>query len=386
MTSLNQFTAEELSLLTAKGQLRQLPDVHIQGVDSESPTIRHADVELLNFSSNDYFGLSTEPAVLKAAEEGLHACGAGAKGSRLVCGQYAAYDVLEQKLATQKNTESALVFTTGYAANTGAIPALMGKADLILADKLSHACLLDGAQLSGATLMRFAHNNIKHLEQLLELHRAEYTNCLIVTESIFSMDGDVAPISDIAALATTFGAWMMVDDAHGLGLTQHILSPIAGLDGIIITGTLSKAAGNLGGYVAGSKALTDYILNTARSFIFSTALPPATVCGAIAALDIIAADVERIQRPLRLAKFFTSILALPEALSPIVPVIIGDNEKAMLASADLLAKGFYVRAIRPPTVPPNTARLRITFNSLHKDSEVKALAEAVKPWLSDVGV
>lgn len=383
MTSLNQFAQEQLSLLEAKGQRRNLPEASMGGVSQDTPTVMLQGRELINFSSNDYFGLSGHPNVLKAATQGLQELGTGATAARLVCGDYPAYRKLEHTLAAFKNTEAAMVFSTGYAANMGTIAALMGKADLILADKFAHACLLDGAALSSATLMRFAHNNLKHLEQLLETHRAEYAHCLIVTESIFSMDGDVAPISDIAALATTFGAWLLIDDAHGLGLTNPILNPIAGLDGVVFTGTLSKAAGNLGGYVAGSKALVDCVLNTARPFIFSTALPPAVVYGAVQALEMIATDAERVQRPMRLARFFTSMLGMPEAHSPIVPVILGENNKALKASADLLEKGFYVRAIRPPTVPPNTARLRITFSAAHKDAQVKNLADAVRPWVGE---
>jgi 8-amino-7-oxononanoate synthase len=381
MTSLNQFAAEELSLLDAKGQRRTLPDALLEAGEEQGAYVLLHGRKLLNFSSNDYFGLSTDPRVINAAVEATKKLGTGGRASRLVCGNYEGMAALEATLAKQKNTEAALVFSSGYAANIGTITALMGKADLILADKLAHACLLDGARLSGATLMRFAHNNVQHLEQLLEAHRAEFAHCLIITESIFSMDGDVAPISEIAALAGMFGAWMLVDDAHGLGLTSQLLKPIALLDGVIQTSTLSKAAGSLGGVVAGSKPLVEYVLNHARSFIYSTALPPAVVAAAVASLAIMEEDKQRTHKPLRLARFFTHLLALPEAQSPIVPMVLGENDKALKASADLMEKGFYVRAIRPPTVPPNTARLRITFTSLHTEEQVAVLAEAVKPWL-----
>jgi 8-amino-7-oxononanoate synthase len=326
--------------------------------------------ELVSFSGNDYFGLSQHPVVKAAAKDALLRAGVGAGASRLITGNHPYYASLEARLAGMKQTEAALVVGSGYLANLGAIPALVGKGDLILADRLVHACILDGAALSGAMLKRFKHNDMEDLERILMKYRREHNQCLVVTDHVFSMDGDVAPLVKMRALCDAHDAILMVDDAHGLGIVEPAAAPD------IWMGTLSKTAGGYGGYLAGSQALIDYLINTMRSFIFSTALPPATVAAADAALEIMSSELRT--KTLALARRFTKALNLATAQSAIVPVMLGDAAIALEASRKLEAQGFLVSAIRPPTVPPGTARLRVTFSALHDESMVDALVAAIK--------
>ncbi len=323
---------------------------------------------LVSFSCNDYFGLSRHPKVTQAAVAATREYGAGAGASRLVSGNHPLYEQLESLLARTKGTEAAIVFGSGYLANLGTIPALMGKNDLILADKYIHACMLDAAKLSGATCLRFAHNNAGHLRLLLEANRSEYQNCLILTETVFSMDGDRAPMREFTELAAEFDGWLMSDDAHGLFVTQQ---PNRAQ---IQMGTLSKSLGGYGGYVCGSKALIDYLQTAARSVIYSTGLPPASIAAAIAAIEILQADEKLCAKPLENAKYFTQLLGIKEAESAIVPVILEESEKALKASEFLASHGFYVAAIRPPTVPENSARLRFAFSALHTREQIEKVA------------
>jgi 8-amino-7-oxononanoate synthase len=356
MATLESFCTESLKQLETAHARRQLRD---------------APAHTVSFASNDYFGLSKHPEVIAAAQAALVQYGAGAGASRLVTGNHPLYAPLEKKLAQLKKKEAALVFGSGYLANIGVITALMGKGDLILADKLAHACIIDGAQLSGAKLMRFKHNDAEHAIALLQEHRSSYENVLIITESVFSMDGDKAPLTALSKLARRHDAWLMVDDAHGLGEE-------AGTTVDIWTGTLSKAAGSYGGYAAGKQSLVDYLATSARSFIFSTGLPPATCASALKALEIAEREPQRRARPLLLARRVTNALGLVPAQSAIVPVIFGSSEAALAASARLEKLGILAIAIRPPTVPANSARLRLTFNSEHTDEQVDALIAALK--------
>jgi 8-amino-7-oxononanoate synthase len=355
--------AQKLKLLEAKHQRRVLPETE-PGVGVR---VKRAGRELISFSSNDYLGLAEHPKVLAAAQEALKKYGAGAKASRLVSGNHPLYSKLETALAKYKGTEAACVFGSGYLANVGAIPALVGKNDLILADRLAHACMLDAAKISDATLMRFAHNNIEHCRMLLEANRKEFQNCLIVTETVFSMDGDRAPVKVLAALAKEFDAWLFTDDAHGLGIVK---SAAAGIQ----MGTLSKAAGSYGGYICGSKTLVDYLRTAARSLIYSTALPPATIAASIAAIKMMQDEPDLAEKALKNARYFTTLMHLEKAESAIVPVIVKETERALKLAATLEKQGFLVAAIRPPTVPENTARLRFAFSALHDKSQIEAVA------------
>jgi 8-amino-7-oxononanoate synthase len=367
MPALDEYLQQKISILDHKHLLRTLKTTQREcGVR----VMRHGK-ELISFSCNDYLGLSHHPKVMDAAKAAVDANGAGAGASRLITGNTPLYDELESALADYKNTEAACVFGSGYLANLGAIPALVGKGDLIIADKLVHACMVDAARLSGATVMRFAHNNMEHARMLLEGNRGEHHHCLILSETIFSMDGDRAPLQILKRLASEFDAWLMVDDAHGTGWLKS--EPVD-----ILMGTLSKGLGSYGGYVCGSKPLIDYLKTSARSLIFSTGLPPAALAAAIASLSILKEDPTLTAKPLENARLFTSLVGLPSAQSPIVPLVIGENDAALNASALLESKGFLVTAIRPPTVPENTARLRFAFSALHTLAQIEAVAAIIK--------
>ncbi|NBX02914.1 MAG: 8-amino-7-oxononanoate synthase [Alphaproteobacteria bacterium] len=369
MPALDDTLAQKISVLESKQQRRVLQQTEmVEGV-----YVLRGGKKLISFSSNDYLGLSGHQDVVAAAHAALEKYSAGAGASRLVSGNHPLYAQLESTLAGYKKTDAACIFGSGYLANLGAITALVGKGDLILADKYAHACMLDAARLSGATLMRFAHNNMAHLRMLLEANRTEHHHCLLLTETVFSMDGDRAPLGEIALLAKEFDAWLMTDDAHGLGVLPHEQNPAD-----IQMGTLSKAAGVYGGYVCGSQALIDYLQTSARSLIYSTALPPSVVASAAAAVNIIATQPEIVAKPLANARYFTELMALPEAQSAIVPVMLEKNDKALRAARLLEENGFLVVAIRPPTVPENTARLRFAFSALHTREHIEQVVPLLK--------
>jgi len=369
MPALDSVLRQKLQLLEARHQRRSLkPSSRLAGVQ-----VRRGDKIYISFSCNDYLGLSHHPGVMAAAQQALADFGVGAGASRLVTGNHPLYAGLEEALARYKRTEAACVFGSGYLANIGAIPALVGKADLILADRLIHACMIDAAKLSGATLLRFTHNNADHCRLLLEEERGDYQNCLILTETVFSMDGDRAPIGSLAGLAAKHDAWLMTDDAHGLGILDGGSSPAQ-----LQMGTLSKAAGGYGGYVCASGAVIEYLQTAARSLVYSTALPPASVAASLEALRIIAEDTELRAKPLAHARRFTNALGLPVAESAVVPVVLGESEKALAASALLEKEGFLVAAIRPPSVPEGAARLRFAFTAMHEEAQVDAVAAIVQ--------
>ena len=336
---------------------------------------------LLSFSCNDYLNLSRHPAIIKAAVEAAQRYGVGAGASRLVTGNHPLYDDLESRLARLKGTEAACVFGSGYLANIGIIPALAGSGDLILVDELSHACIHAGAKLSGATVQRYRHGDVAHAEALLTEHRGGHAHALIATDGVFSMDGDLAPLEELSALAKRHDAWLLTDDAHGLGVVGRGRGSAfanASTQVPLQMGTLSKAVGAYGGYLCASQAVIDLMRTRARPFIYSTGLPPPVVAAAIAALDLIERDRALTEEPLRKARLFTRALNLPEAQSAIVPVIVGEAEAALAASEMLEAEGFLVVAIRPPTVPAGTARLRFAFTAQHPESEIERLAGIVR--------
>ena len=327
---------------------------------------------LLSFCSNDYLNLSHHPAVKQAAAEAAQTYGAGAGASRLVTGSHPLYAQLEARLARLKATEKACVFGSGYLANTGIIPALAGRGDLILIDELAHASMNAGARLSGADILVFRHNDVGHAKALLGQHRGRYRHALIVTEHVFSMDGDLAPLPELSALAQQHDAWLLSDDAHGVGVVSK---QVSASQVPLQMGTLSKAIGSYGGYLCASGDVIDLMQNRARTLIYSTGLPPAVIAAAIAALDIIAADPVFASLPLQKARAFTQAAGLPLAESPIVPVTIGAADAALEAAKMLENEGFLVVAIRPPTVPDGTARLRITFNAAQPDDAIARLAD-----------
>jgi 8-amino-7-oxononanoate synthase len=378
MKSLDQFAKSKLDDLERRHLRRALSDTYRE----DGIWVERDGRRLLSFSCNDYLNLTQHPAVKQAALEALKVYGAGSGASRLVTGNHPLYAALEARLARIKQTEAAVVFGSGYLANAGIIPVLIGRDGLVLLDELSHACLYAGAQLSRGKVMSFRHNDMSHARELLARHRGEHDNAMLVTDGVFSMDGDLAPLAELLALANEHDAWLMSDDAHGLGVVGGGRgSSFTGNTQIQIPlqmGTLSKAVGAYGGYLCASAPVIELMRNRARTLIYSTGLPPAIVAAAIAALDLIEREPGYAALPVQKAKAFTQAAGLPQAQSPIVPVVIGDEEATLDASRMLMEEGFLAIAIRPPTVPAGTARLRLTFTAQHPDDQIARLATLVR--------
>jgi 8-amino-7-oxononanoate synthase len=323
--------------------------------------------------------------VVAAAQGAIGRYGAGAGASRLVTGDHPLLAKLEAQLANLKGHAAACVFGSGYLANAGVIPTVVGPGDLILVDELAHSCIWAGAKLSGAEVAAFRHNDVEDLGAQLGARRGAAGRALVATDGVFSMDGDVAPLAAISDLARAHDAWLLVDDAHGLGVTgggagTAAMFPTARID--LAMGTLSKALGGYGAYVCASRPVIDLLKTRARTVVYSTGLPPANAAAALAALDVIAAEPERVAAPLARARRLTAALGLPPAQSAIVPIVLGEAERALAAAADLEAQGLLAVAIRPPTVPAGTARLRLAFSALHAEAHVDQLVEAVRPWIA----
>ena len=371
----------EFTALEGAGLRRHLRTV--MGAPTGTINLDGRDVVLLG--SNNYLGLSTHPQVIAAAVEATQTFGTGASGSRLISGNSELYTTLETNLAKVKNTEAALVFSAGYTANTGIIPILAGEGDLILSDALNHASIIDGCRLSRATKKVYRHCDVAHLKDLLSESTA-FRRRLIVTDSVFSMDGDIAPLPDIYDLAVQYDTMLLVDDAHGFGVLGRDGSGTVahfGLENkdIIQMGTLSKAIGALGGYIAGSRTLIELLINKARGFIFTTGLPPATLAAANAALNVMRSSPELRQRLFLHAKHLkTELMDLGYTLLPsktqILPVLLGNPQHATSIAEALLAEGVFAPAIRPPAVPPDTSRLRLTVMATHTETEVRQAIDA----------
>lgn len=350
----------------------------------ESPQeveIRAGGRTLLNFSSNDYLGLANDPRLKAAGEEAIERYGVGAGASRLICGTQAPHADLEAALARFKGTEAALAFSTGYAAALGTIPALVGSEDVVILDKLCHASLVDAARLSGATIRVFPHNHLEKLEKLLKWARENHAkaNVLVVTESVFSMDGDTAPLREVVALKDRFDAWLFLDEAHGVGVLgpngRGLAAEFELADRVDIQmGTLGKALGASGGAICGSAPLIDFLVNRARSFIFSTAPSPAMAAAAMAAVRLLdSGEAESLRE-----KLWANIRRMaPESPSAIVPHIVGDESAALQIAARLEERGFLVPAIRYPTVAKGQARLRIALSAAHESAQIDALSAAL---------
>ena len=367
----------ELDQLNQAGLLRSLRSV----MTAPTGRILLDGREVILLGSNNYLGLSVHPVVIEAAGAALQKYGTGASASRLMSGNCHLYTELETKIAKAKGTEAALVFSSGYLANIGAIPALVGDGDLILSDALNHASIIDGCRLSPATKQIYRHCDVEHIESLLA-QSMNFRRRLIVTDGVFSMDGDIAPLPEICALAEKYDAMVMVDDAHGFGVlgeTGGGTIEYFGLEnrGVIQMGTLSKAIGGLGGYVAGSANLIDFLINRARGFIFTTGLPPATLAGASAAIDVLRSNPELRQRLssnvslLKNALLEKGFQLLPSQ-TQILPLILGSVEVAARFAEVLLSHGVYAPAIRPPTVPEGTSRLRISVIASHTTEDLEA--------------
>jgi 8-amino-7-oxononanoate synthase len=378
MHSLDAFAQAKLEVLARRSLRRMLAETE----RTDALWVRRDGRRLLSFSCNDYLNLSQHPDVKRAATAALERYGAGAGAARLVTGNHPLYAELETRLARIKGTDAALVFGSGYLANSGIVPTLVGADGLVLIDALAHACLFAGAQLSRGKVLVFRHNDMAHCRALLEEHRRAHDRALILTDGVFSMDGDLAPLAKLHALAEAHDAWLMADDAHGLGVVgggrgssfadgTHVPLPLQ-------MGTLSKAVGGYGGYLCASAPVIELMRNRARTFVYSTGLPPAVAAAAIAALDIIESRPVYCALPVCKARAFTTALGLPEAQSPIVPIVIGDEEETLVAARLLAERGFLAAAIRPPSVPAGTARLRLTFTAQHPDDEIERLAGIVR--------
>lgn len=345
--------------------------------------IKQNGKKYLSFCSNDYFGLSQDNSIKHSAINALKKYGFGSGASRYITGNNSLYQKLENKIAKLKNTDDAIVFGSGYLAGIGAIPALVDQADLIIADKLIHSSLLDGAKLSQAKLIRFQHNDINHAQTILAKERINYKKCLIITETVFSMDGDLGKVSDLLVLARKYECLVLSDDAHGIGIIEKNYQN--SITHHIQLGTLSKAVGGYGGYVAGHKIIIDYLRNFAKSAIYSTALPASVLAGNLKSLTIIEKKPQLQVKALANANYFCQMLKLPKPESAIVVIIIGDATKTMKIASNIAKEGFLVAAIRPPTVEPNKSRLRITFSTSHRKSDITKLAKIVDKLLKREG-
>lgn len=385
-----QFLADYLEQAKAAGLYRQT-------VACTPVSAVHARLDgqtCLVLASNNYLGLTHNPAVQQAAADAIKLYGTGAGGARLTTGTFPLYEQLEQELAAFKGAEAALVFNSGYMANIGIISALAGPADVIFSDELNHASLIDGCRLARARVVIYRHADMDHLACLLQM-----TACtgkrLIVTDGVFSMDGDIAPLAAIAGIAARHKALLVVDDAHATGVLGPGGRGTAAYWGVadkvhVQIGTLSKALGAEGGFVTGSGELIAYLKNKARSFIFSTALAPATIAAALAALRELAARPELVAKLNENVLYVRTLLqaaklAVPAGITPIIPVIVGDSGAAVRITAALQQQGLIISAIRPPTVPAGTSRLRLTVTAAHTREELAAAVAAISRTLAQFG-
>jgi len=369
------FLQTELKNLRDKGLYRSLRRVE----GDQGSTLFIDDREVINFSSNNYLGLANHPSLRAAAKEAIDRYGCGSGASRLISGNMTLHEELEDKIAELKGTEGALVFNSGFQANTGVIPVLVGKGDVILSDALNHASIIDGCRLSRSEVVVYGHCNMDQLELALKQAPVRGRK-LIVTESLFSMDGDEAPLADIVSLAEKYGATVMVDEAHATGVYEPngagLVAKLGLGDRILIQmGTLGKALGGFGAYIAGTRSLRELLINRCRSFIFTTSLPPAVMAMSIAALDLVKKEPQR-RRELRenseqLRDGLKALgFILGDSRSQILPLMVGDATRCMQLSELLLENRVFAQGIRPPTVPVDTSRLRITLMATHTPEQI----------------
>lgn len=341
---------------------------------------------LIDFASNDYLGISQHPALVEGANAALKRWGVGARASRLMSGDTRLHHELEDAVARLKGTEAAILFGSGYLANLGIISALCGKGDVVFSDRLIHASMVDGILLSGARIFRFRHNDLNHLESLLKQHRGGFKRALILVESLYSMEGDEADVAGLIGLKKRFDAFLLVDEAHAVGVFgehgEGLVTTAQAGDVDLIVGTFGKALGGYGAFAAVSGALKRFLINRSRTFIFSTALPPPVIGANIAAIGIVDREKARRLKLIELSMYLRTRLMRSLGInisgrSQIVPVIVGGNEKATQLSERLKAAGLFVKAIRPPTVPQGTARIRLSVTAWHSKEDIDALVEAL---------
>ncbi|RJR36134.1 MAG: 8-amino-7-oxononanoate synthase [Deltaproteobacteria bacterium] len=383
---------QELAALEAQSQRRRL-----QVVEEVLPggKVRVGGRVLLNLSSNDYLGLAQDPRLIKGAREAAARWGAGAGASRLVVGHLGLHEEVETELAAFKGTEAAVIFSTGYMANVGTIAALAGPGDAIFSDRLNHASIMDGIKLSGADLERFPHRDLNRLEKMLKQAPAGKRR-LIITDSVFSVDGDLAPLKELVALKERYAAWLMIDEAHATGVLGPGGAGLAQALGLtdavdIHMGTFSKALGSLGGYVAGDQRLIDYLHNRARSFIYSTALPPPVLGAIAAALAVVREEPERRHGLMEKAAHFRQGLdkAGFDTLgseTQIVPALVGKNEPTLRFAAALREKDLMAVGLRPPTVPPGKARVRFSLSAAHGAADLSQALETIVATGREMGL
>ncbi len=375
--------AAELAEIKRQGLYRQLHQVD----GEQGPSILLDGREVLNFSSNNYLGLANHPKLETAAKEALERYGCGSGASRLISGNMTLHLELEESITKLKGTESALVFNSGFQANVGILSTLVGEGDMLFSDALNHASLIDGCRLSRAKVVVYPHCNLNHLEAALK-KAPKKARKLIVTETVFSMDGDIAPMEEIVDLAERHGAMIMVDEAHATGVFgpngAGVVAEMGLRERVLVQmGTLGKALGGFGAYVAGKRNLRELLINRCRSFIFTTAPPPVMMAIAIAAIDLLEKEPERRFTLWRNSQYLRNELkdlgfSLGKSSSQILPLMIGDAGDCMSFSECLLAKGVYAQGIRPPTVQPGSARLRVTPMATHTDEHLKQAIQAFK--------
>ena len=378
---------DALDALAADDLLRRETTVQ----SAVGPKITVAGRQVVCLCSNDYLSLAADPAVRRAAVEAVERWGVGAGASRLLSGTTALHVALERRLAEFKRAEAAIVTSTGWMANRAAVCALAGPGDLVLCDKLDHASIIDAARSCGARMRTFPHRDVGRLERLLQRHRAGRRRCLIVTDSLFSMDGDLAPLAELAALKQRFDAQLLIDEAHATGVIGPAGRGVAELLGVedqidATVGTLSKALGSMGGFIAGRRVLIETIRNTGRAYIYTTAPPAATCAAAVAALDIVGGQPRPRARLLAMARRLRDSLRAAgldtgDSQSQIFPIVIGPAARAMAISGKLLEAGFFVPAIRPPTVPRGTSRLRVSLCAGHEEEDLQRFVSALKAML-----
>lgn len=389
--SLEQALRQRLAERQALNRYRVRPVVQ----SPQQPDIQVDGRTLINFCSNDYLGLANHPKVIEAFQKAAARYGVGSGASHLVCGHSQEHHLLEEELAQFTGRPRALLFSTGYMANLGVVNALIGRGDAVFEDRLNHASLLDAGLLSGARFQRFRHNDVAQLREQLQASDARHK--MILVDGVFSMDGDLAPLPELAQLAQEFDAWLMVDDAHGLGCLgasgggclEHFSLTQAQVP--ILMGTLGKAFGSFGAFVAGSEALIESLIQFARPYIYTTALPPAVAAASRAALRLMQEESERRVHLQSLVQRFRAGVAelglpLEPSVSAIQPLIVGDDALALRLADKLKQRGFWVSAIRPPTVPEGTARLRFTFSAAHSLAQVESLVAALGESWREVGV
>ena len=388
---LTDVLADRLAELEQRGLYRRLRLVE----GAQAGRVRLDGREVLMLSSNNYLGLANHPALTRAAQAALERCGCGAGASRLISGSMELHHELEDRLARLKHTQAALVFPTGYQANVGTLSALMEPGDTILSDALNHASIIDGCRLSRASTLVFRHNDMDHVAELLA-SCSDAGQRLIVTDSVFSMDGDIAPLAELSRLARRYDAWLMVDEAHATGVfgphgggVVEELGLSAAIE--IQMGTLGKALGGFGAYVAGSRQLIDWLVNRARSFVYTTALPPSVAATAVAALDIVAQEPQRRRQLWDNTAFLAEQLtglgySLGQTRSQILPLIIGDADRTMALAAALLERGIFAQGIRPPTIPVGTSRIRVTPMATHTRQDMQDAVEAFAAAGKEVGL